>query len=132
MGTHLIIILVFAVIGMINTSYLVAHVISKKPVTCLFFPPAWCQKVQFSKYSRTLGIPNPVTGLGFYIAIFILTLLFIQGVVAFWPIGIIITIGFLFSLYFTIIQAFVLRAFCTWCVVSAIDFLVLFIVVMLI
>ncbi|OGY82660.1 MAG: hypothetical protein A3F54_00320 [Candidatus Kerfeldbacteria bacterium RIFCSPHIGHO2_12_FULL_48_17] len=131
METYLIVILVFAGIGIINTAYLVSHVISKKPVKCLFFPPEWCHKVQFSKYSRTLGIPNPVTGLGFYLAILILTGLFVQGTIAFWPIATIITIGFLFSVYFTIIQAFVLKAFCTWCVVSAIDFLVLFLVVVL-
>jgi uncharacterized membrane protein len=33
-------------------------------------------------------------------------------------------------MYFTWVQAFVLRAFCTWCVVSAINFTVMFLVVL--
>src|SRR3989338_8440985 len=131
MQLSLFILLVLSALGIVNTAYLVSHVFNKRPVKCLFFPPEWCHKVQFSKYSRTLGIPNPITGLGFYLAILILTWFFVQGTIAFWPIATIITIGFLFSVYFTIIQAFVLKAFCTWCVVSAIDFLVLFLVVVL-
>lgn len=60
-----------------------------------------------------------------YSAILILGLLYSQNLVAFTPIAIVIAIGFLFSLYFTCIQAFVLRAFCTWCVVSAVEFVIL-------
>lgn len=129
MEASLVIILVLAGIGIVNTLYLVSHAITKTPVKCLFFPPEWCQKVQNSKYSRTFGIPNSITGLAFYAVIFILTLLFNQGNVPFWPITTIVTIGFLFSLYFTIIQGAILKAYCTWCVLSAIDFLLLFIVV---
>ena len=43
-------------------------------------------------------------------------------------VGAIIVIGFLFSAYFTYIQGAVLKAYCTWCVLSAIEFLLLFLV----
>lgn len=66
-----------------------------------------------------------------YAAILILSFLFSNGSVPFWPITAIVTIGFIFSLYFTYVQAFVLKAFCTWCVVSAINFTVLFLAVFL-
>lgn len=124
-------IIVLAGLGIINTLYLVTHVITKQPVACIGFPNEWCRKVQFSPYSKILGIPNPVLGLVMYCSLVVLGISFQQQLISFWPIGLVITFGFLFSLYFTYIQAFVLKAFCTWCVLSAIDFLILFIVTLL-
>ena len=59
MTVALLIIFVFALIGIADTIYLIYHVITKKPVACLFFPKEWCLKVQYSKYSKTFGIPKP-------------------------------------------------------------------------
>lgn len=118
-------IIILAVIGILNTLYLSWHALTKTPVKCLFFPPEWCAKVQSSPYSKTLGIPNPYLGLLMYVAILVLTILFQQAATPFWPVAIIISCGFAFSLYFTYVQGFILKAFCTWCVLSAIDFLVL-------
>ncbi len=130
MTTPIIIVLVLSILGIFNTLYLSAHAISKKPVRCLWFPEEWCAKVQYSKFSRTLGIPNAFAGLGMYIAILILTLLFAAGTISFTPIFWLVVFGFAFSMYFLFIQAFVLRAFCTWCVISIIEFTLLFITVM--
>ena len=129
METYILVILALSVLGIFNTLYLSAHVFSKKPVKCYWFPSEWCAKVQYSKYSKTFGIPNPLAGLGMYLAILILTLVFIQGSVSFTPIYWLVVVGFAFSMYFTFIQAFVLRAFCTWCVVSALEFTLLFLAV---
>lgn len=118
-------------VGVLNTLYLSYHVITKTDVKCLFFPPEWCQKVQYSPYSRTFGIPNPFLGLLMYVALLVLTLLFGNGVVPIWTIATIIAIGFLFSTYFTYIQSRVLHAFCTWCVVSALVFDALFVLMVL-
>lgn len=130
METPILLILILSIVGIINTGYLSYHAYKKTLVKCLFFPPEWCQKVQQSKFSRTLGFPNAYAGLIMYFAIFILSLLFASGtLLSFTPISIIIWIGFLFSMYFTFIQAFVLRAFCTWCVLSAIEFTLLLILI---
>lgn len=129
MPTYIWVILLLSVLGICNTLYLSAHVFSKKPVKCLWFPPEWCQKVQYSKYSRTFGVPNPFAGLGMYMAILVLTIMFSNGLISFTLIYWIIIVGFLFSMYFVAIQAFVLKAFCTWCVVSAIEFTLLFLTV---
>jgi len=59
--------------------------------------------------------------------ILILTVLYTQGLVPFWIIYAIISGGFLFSMYFTFIQAVSLKAYCTWCIVSALIFTALFI-----
>lgn len=68
-------------------------------------------------------------GFVMYAAILALTWFYAGEVVPFWPIQVIVTIGFLFSAYFTYVQAFVLKAFCTWCVISAINFTIMFLAV---
>jgi len=117
------------IIGILDTLYLVYHKIQNTDVACPFFPKEWCRKVQYSPQSKTLGIPNSVAGFFMYAAILVLTYLFSLGAIGFWPILAIVTFGFLFSMYFTYVQAFVLKAFCTWCVISAINFIVMFITV---
>lgn len=122
-------IFIFAGIGLLDTLYLSYHSMTKTPVKCLFFPDEWCKKVQMSPQSRLFGFPNSYAGLAMYVVILVGTWLFIQGMIPFWPVTAVVVIGFLFSLYFTYVQALVLRAFCTWCVVSTINFIVLFIAV---
>ena len=125
MDLYLVLILVLAKLGVLNTLYLSYHTITKSPVTCYLFPDEWCRRVQYSKQSRTFGIPNSFAGLAFYSIIVILTWLFWVGSVPFWPIQVIVGVGIAFAAYFTLVQAFILRAFCTWCVFSAIDFAML-------
>ncbi len=127
MPLYLALIFIFSGIGILDTIYLSYHAIKKTPVACWFFPKEWCLKVQQSPQSKMFGIPNAFLGFGMYSAIIFFTLLFINGFIPFWPINAIIAFGFLFSIYFTYVQAFVLKAFCTWCVVSAINFIVLFV-----
>ena len=124
--TSLWIILLLAALGIINALYLTKHAISGEPVKCIGFPDAWCKKVQYSKWSKTFGIPNPYLGLLMYTIVFVGGLLSVGGLLDFAWVAIIITLGFVFSLYFLIIQAFVLKAYCTWCVVSIIDFTLMF------
>lgn len=126
MDTALIILLVITGIGILNTLYLTYHGVMGTDVYCLFFPDEWCHKVQHSTYSRTMGIPNPYLGLGMLLAILILIILFINSIIPFWPAMLLITGGFLFSVYFLYIQASVLKAYCTWCVLSFLVFLALF------
>ncbi len=117
---------VCAVLGLLDTAYLIYHKVRGTDVACIFFPKAWCKKVQYSKQSKTLGIPNSIAGFGMYAFILLAAVMFARGVWPSWPLTGVITFGFLFSMYFTYVQAFVLRAFCTWCVLSAINFTILF------
>ncbi len=118
---------VFSIIGLADTIYLIYHKLRGTNVACIGFPKAWCKKVQYSTYSKTFGVSNSVLGFGMYAVILALTWLFARGDISALPLQAIVTFGFAFSLYFTYIQAFVLKAFCTWCVISAINFLVMFI-----
>lgn len=125
MTTQLWVLVVCGVVGVLDTLYLIYHKVRGTDVACVFFPNEWCHRVQYSPQSKTFGIPNSLAGFFMYGALLILTLFYSAGSVAFWPIQIIAAIGFLFSLYFLYVQAFVLKAFCTWCIVSAINFTVL-------
>ena len=118
----------FAGIGVLDTLYLSYHAITGKEVACWWFPKEWCRRVQYSSYSRTLGIPNSFLGLGMYIAILVLLTMISGASAPPWLLQAIVAFGFAFSLYFTYIQAFVLKAFCTWCVISAVNFTVMFLV----
>jgi len=117
---------VFGIIGVLDTLYLIYHKIRGTDVACPFFPKEWCHRVQHSPQSTTLGVPNSIAGFVMYTAILFLTCFFDKGSVSLWPLQAIVTFGFLFSFYFLYIQAFVLKAFCTWCVLSAINFAVMF------
>lgn len=117
---------IFSIIGVLDTLYLIYHKLKGTEVYCFLFPKAWCHKVQHSKQSKTFGIPNSFLGFGMYVALLAFMALAIQGTVPFWWVKAIIFAGFGFSTYFLYVQAFVLKAFCTWCVVSAINFWVMF------
>lgn len=125
MDPFLLVIFIVSSLGVLDTLYLSYHVLSKTPVACLFFPAEWCLKVQTSPQSRTFGIPNAFAGLMMYTGILAFSFLFFKGWLPFWPVAALIGFGFAFSMYFLYVQAFQLRAFCTWCVVSAINFVIL-------
>lgn len=126
MPLYQILIFTFAGIGLLDTIYLSYHALTHTDVACWWFPKEWCQKVQYSPQSKTFGVPNPFAGLFMYSAIIAFMILFRNDILPFWPVSVIVAIGFAFSVYFTYVQAFVLKAFCTWCVISAVNFLVLF------
>lgn len=117
----------FAGIGLLDTLYLIWHKIRGTEVACIGFPKAWCSKVQHAPQSKMFGIPNSVLGFLMYAAIFLLVMLnpALPVLSAGAVVTLLVFVGFLFSLYFMYVQAFVLRAFCTWCVVSFINFSVM-------
>lgn len=92
-----------------------------------------CELVQSTVYSRVAGVPIQFIGLGGYLAI--LAVLFFEtrlGALANGR-GIMIVFGmtlfgFLYSAYLTSIEAFVLKAWCMWCLASAGTMTILFFV----
>ena len=132
MTFNYLLLILITCLGIINTLYLSYHAIKGTLVACWGFPDEWCEKVQKSKYSKTFGIPNPYLGLGMLVVILALILLSDKGMVPFWVVGSIISFGFAFSIYFLYIQAKVIKAYCTWCVVSFLVFLLLFILTLFI
>ena len=84
-----------------------------------------CSAVQNSPYANLAGIPVPVIGLAGYVALLGLNLLrgragddlgFYLPVLSFGG----ALVGFIYSAYLTYLEAMVIRAWCYWCVASAV------------
>ncbi|HEX7052270.1 MAG TPA: vitamin K epoxide reductase family protein [Longimicrobiales bacterium] len=84
-----------------------------------------CSTVQESPWAVFLGVPVPAWGVAGYGAIFVLSLVGLQGgFVRDRRLGLLLvalgTVAFGFSAYLTGIEAFVIHAWCRWCVASAV------------
>lgn len=119
LGVVLILILAFC--GLADSAYLTQHELSGTPLLCNIQNLSGCNVVASSQYSHIFGIPLAEFGILFYGLMFVLAALelvlfdqlvrrILQGISV---------IGVLFSLYFTLIQIFVIGAFCIYCFISA-------------
>ena len=113
-------ILFFAFIGFADSSYLLAKRIAGGPIPCVL-GFIGCDTVDKSPYSVFLGIPLSAYGVAFYLAIGILSILYLdtKRVIFARLILPIATLGFISSLYFVYLQAFIIKAFCIFCLISA-------------
>lgn len=90
-----------------------------------------CDRVQNSPWAVFLGIPVPLWGLGGYATMFGLAIAGLQPALLGdrrIAVGLLATTGFAFgfSMYLTYLEAFVINAWCRWCVASAIMATILF------
>ncbi|HYR10405.1 MAG TPA: vitamin K epoxide reductase family protein [Longimicrobium sp.] len=84
-----------------------------------------CEKVQTSRWATFLGLPVSAWGLGAYVTILAISIIGIQPrwVRARWvalALFALSAVGVAFSAYLTYLEAFVIHAWCQWCVISAI------------
>ena len=113
---------VLALVGLLVASYLSLYKLGYLGV--IQCSTGGCEKVQASKYAYFLGLPVAVWGVGAYLAIFVVALLGIQPRwarerwVALALFGM-TAVGVAFTAYLTYLEAFVIGAWCQWCVVSA-------------
>lgn len=110
---------VFALIGFADTSYISAkQYIVGESVPCSIV--SGCEQVLTSAYSKIGPVPLAFFGLAYYLTIIILTALYWEFKLAnirrfiLW----LTAFGFVFSVGLLIIQAFVLNAYCTYCLIS--------------
>ncbi|OGZ60675.1 MAG: hypothetical protein A2919_02140 [Candidatus Spechtbacteria bacterium RIFCSPLOWO2_01_FULL_43_12] len=83
-----------------------------------------CNAVVNSKYGKFLGIPLEYLGMLYYsfIVVSYVGLIFYSYMVPIWALALLVLAsfgGFLFSLYLLVAQAFLLRKWCIWCLLSA-------------
>ena len=119
-----------ALVGFAISTYLFYTYIQEKPIVCL---NTGCEVVRDSPYSYVLGIPLPAFGLAMYFVVLVISflkttldkkehlrlakkLIFISS-----------AIGFLSSAYLTYLEAFVIKAYCIWCIASAVVVTLIFI-----
>ncbi len=108
-----------SILGFADAVFLTAKYFSGEAPTCVLF--SGCDIVTLSQYASLGGVPIALLGSLFYLSVFVLTLLYIQTQSRIVPkIMFLITgIGFLFTLYLVYLQAFVIDAFCVYCIFSA-------------
>lgn len=88
-----------------------------------------CEKVTSSQYATIGDVPLALVGTFYYLIIFVLILLYLKfsreeifDLIARFTI-----VGFLASLWLTYLQLFVIKAICTYCLISALAATTLFI-----
>lgn len=123
--------LIAAVIGALDSVYLSWVKLSHNETLCA---PGLgdCFTVNTSRYSEIYGIPIALFGLGAYLLIIAILLFesrseFLQenGSMALFGISL---IGVLYSAYLSYLEAYVILAWCPYCVLSAIMILIIFII----
>ena len=119
-----------ALIGLVDSAYLIWIKIANDKVYCL---PGLgdCWTVNTSQYSQVFGIPISVFGVLGYLIILLVFLYqdrnnFLQNNHITLLFGMTLA-GFLYSIYLTYLELFVINAICPFCVVSAISMTVLFV-----
>lgn len=130
MSKSTIVALVASIIGFIDSAYLTIVKLTETPIYCT---PGLgdCASVQNSPYSEIWGIPLSILGALAYLTLIAIYLFghrirLIKQYALHLSFGIGL-FGFLFSLYLTYLEFFVIKAVCQWCVLSAICMTAIFI-----
>jgi len=114
-----ILFLVGGFIGFIDSAYLsVLHYKNVIPPCSILRE---CETVLTSQYATIFGVPNALLGVFYYLVVVVLSVLYFdtkQVKYLITAMGAII-LGFIFTLWFLYLQAFVIKAFCEYCLLSA-------------
>ncbi len=123
-----VLLLIFSFFGFLDTLYLSVKEILASPVSCFIFQG--CSQVLGSSYSKIFGLPLSFYGLIFYLAIFVLTIRYLESKkekIIKWIFGLSI-LGILCAVYFLILQFAVIRAECVYCLFSVFNSTIIFVV----
>jgi protein-disulfide isomerase/uncharacterized membrane protein/rhodanese-related sulfurtransferase len=124
------VLMALSLLGLFDSVYLLwVYTSPSSPMVCL---GGGCDVVRASSYSHLGGLPLPIYGVVMYA--FLVLLVFIHPLLpvsfarwAEYGISLISGVGFLSAAYLTGVEAFVLHAWCIWCVVSALSITAIFI-----
>lgn len=119
--------IVTSLAGLADSSYLTSKHFAGSSVPCNLF--SGCETVLSSSYSEFFGIPTALFGAVAYFTAFSLALLTYFGRERLWSLfGMLASLMFVFSVWFVYLQAFVIKAFCQYCLVSAATSVLLFLI----
>lgn len=111
-----------AAIGISETSYLIRKRIAAERPVCPIGEN--CATVLNSRWNRLFIVPNDVMGLLFYVAVSVIAGFLVIGIepVYLWKTVLVAAVlsGSIFSAYLFYLQWKVIKAWCFWCVMSAI------------
>ncbi len=121
-----------AIIGALIATYMTIYKWTDNNTMCL--GSGDCATVNESAYSEIFGIPVALVGVGGYLAILAVLLLEKYGKNKFFKENSLLAVfglgvgGFGFTLYLVYVEAFILKAWCPFCVASQITMTILFII----
>ncbi len=106
-------------LGFITAFYLTVEHYRGLPVNCIVL--SGCDKVLSSSYSEVFDVPLALFGVIYYFFVFSASLFFLFGhSKKFLAAALLVTpVGFLASVWFVILQLFIIKAICFYCMVSA-------------
>lgn len=117
---------VAALVGLMDAAYLTVKHYAEETVPCSLI--TGCEQVLTSSHAEMFGIPLAVYGAVAYFLAFSLAILVIFGNRKLWfLLGLLASAMFFYTLYLLYLQAFVIEAFCQFCLLSAITSTTLFI-----
>ena len=95
-----------------------------------------CETVNLSKWATFLGAPVAAWGVGFYVVMFVLSLVslqdrYVDSLGMSKVLALVSGSGVAFSAWLTYLELFVIHAICQWCVVSAIIVTIIFVFALL-
>lgn len=114
-------ILIFSFLGLADSVYLTERALTGIPPTCNIGGLDGCRIVEQSAYSHIFGVPLSVYGMAFYVLLFILAaaaLVWIRSLTI-RTIRTVAILGVLASAIFVVIQVFLIKALCVYCITSA-------------
>ena len=107
-----------ALAGLADSVYLTVHHITAEPVPCNMI--SGCETVLTSTYAEIAGVPLAAFGAVAYFVAFSLALLAAFGNRLLWTVfGIQVVLMSLFTAWLLYLQAYVIGAFCQFCLISA-------------
>lgn len=122
-----IIAIVAALLGLADSVYLTVHHYTAEPVPCSII--SGCETVLTSEYAEIAGVPLAALGAAAYFIAFSLALLASFGNRPAWTLfGVQSVIMAFFTSWLIYLQAYVIGAFCQFCLISAITTFTLLIV----
>ncbi|MFI5240982.1 MAG: vitamin K epoxide reductase family protein [Microgenomates group bacterium] len=135
MPTNIITLIVLSALGIANAHYLhfqyLRYLKTGKKMYCLMGED--CASVVGSKYGKSFGVKNELIGITYYLMLMGYAILgqyitFTSPIILLVEIATIVAT--LFSFYLLILQAFVLKSFCSWCLIAILLNILIFFVVM--
>ena len=126
-------ILPFSLLGL-AVSWFIYHKKKKKKEKMVCYIGTDCDKVIHSRYSSVLGVPLEVLGVAYYLFLSLMVIathlgsFTLFGFMIFDIVLIFSITAFVFSLYLTYIQGFVIRDWCEFCLISAFMSTIIFLI----
>ena len=109
----------FALGGLVDSAYLTVKHLTDEPVPCNLI--TGCETVLTSPYAEYQGIPLAALGAAAYFVAFSLAILAAFGNRLMWTLfGVQVTLMAVFTVWLLYLQAFVIGAFCQFCLISAV------------